>query len=780
MMSGRLDGTEIAIVGMAGRFPGAPDVATFWDELVAGREAVRRFTDEELDAARVPAAERNAPGFVPAGAPLDGAELFDAGFFGYSHREAEILDPQQRIFLETCWQALEDAGHDPAAFKLGGPGSTGEPGGTIGVFGGATTSSYLLFNLASNPAVTAAVDPLQLLVANAADSLTTRVAYKLGLTGPAFAVQSACSTSLVAVHLACQALLNEECDLALAGGVSVPVSQRSGYRHRPGSILSPDGRCRPFDAGAAGTVFGSGAGVVVLRRAEEALADGDCVRALIRGSAVNNDGSFKVGYTAPSVDGQAQVIAEALAAAGVDPETIGYVEAHGTGTALGDPIEIQALTKAFRAYTERTGFCAIGSVKASIGHLDVAAGVAGLIKTVLALEHGTLPASLHYDRPNPKIDFAGSPVYVNSETRPWPADGAFAGAPRRAGVSSFGFGGTNVHVVLEEAPPVPVRTREFATPQLLVLSARSPEALAAAAQRLADRLGHLDQVPGAPSLADVAWTLQTGRRAFDHRLAVVAAGVDEAREKLAFATGSGQVGEAAGASGQPANSELETLARRWLAGETPTPDEWAVLHDGPRRRVPLPTYPFERQRYWIERQIDREVGASAAAAAAEPAIELHPRPELSTPYVAPRTALERTVAGVWGQVLGVDRVGLHDNFFDLGGDSLIAVHAIDRLQAALDQDGNGSKKLPVVSLYEGLTVAALVGLLEEAAADGSGGGGAPADAAERLRALETSRDRRKRFQQQRRDGAAGMEDRLAALAGASAGVASTSEPEGGR
>jgi len=779
-MSGRLDGTEIAVIGMAGRFPGAPDVERFWDELVAGREAVRRWTEEELDAAGVPVAERRAPGFVPAGAPLDDADLFDAGFFGYSHREAEILDPQQRIFLETCWQALEDAGHDPAIFKRG---SADRPGGTIGVFGGATTSSYLLFNLAGNPAVTEAVDPLQLLVANAADSLTTRVAYKLGLTGPAFAVQSACSTSLVAVHLACQSLLNEECDVALAGGVSVPVSQRAGYRYRPGSILSPDGRCRPFDEDAAGTVFGSGAGVVVLRRAEDALADGDCVRALIRGSAVNNDGSFKVGYTAPSVDGQAQVIAEALAAAGVDPETIGYVEGHGTGTALGDPIEIQALTKAFRAYTERTGFCALGSVKASIGHLDVAAGVAGLIKTVLALEHGTIPASLHYRRPNPKIDFAASPVYVNTETRPWPADGPFAGAPRRAGVSSFGFGGTNVHLVLEEAPPVPVSaastgaTGTVDEPQLLVLSARSPEALAAAAGRLADRLERLAQTPGSPSLADVAWTLQTGRRAFDHRLAVVASGMEEARERLTLFADERSDG--------PQGGEIEILARRWLAGETPTPDDWATLHDRasdrPRRRVPLPTYPFERQRYWIEREVAsvpsaRSSEAAATEVPAAPEIALHPRPELSTPYVAPRTELERTVAGIWGQVLGVDRVGLHDNFFDLGGDSLIAVHAIDRLQAALAERGGG--ELPVVSLYEGLTVAALVELLEQAA--GATDGPAEEEAAERLRALEASRDRRKRFQEQRRSGRGGMEERLAALAGAAAPAANAAETEDGQ
>jgi acyl transferase domain-containing protein len=717
MAARHLDGSEIAVVGLAGRFPGAAGPAELWDNLSRGVESVRRLTDAELDEARVPPAARRDRDFVPYGAPLDGAELFDAGFFGYSHREAEILDPQQRLFLECCWQALEDAGRDPAG--------VGVP---VGVFGGATTSTYLIFHLASNPQVTAAVDPLQLLVANAADSLTTRVAYKLDLQGPSFTVQCACSTSLVAVHLACQSLLAEECDLALAGGVSVPVSQRAGYRYRPGSILSPDGCCRPFDARAAGTVFGSGAGVVALRRAADALADGDPIRALILGSAVNNDGSFKVGYTAPSVDGQAGVIAEALSAAGVEPESLGYVEAHGTGTSLGDPIEIQAVTKAFRAFTERTGFCATGSVKGNVGHLDVAAGVAGLIKTVLALEHAQVPPSLHFETPNPKIDFAASPVYVNTALAPWPR----REGPRRAGVSSFGFGGTNAHVVLEEAP-APLATAAEEGPQLLVLSARSDEALRAAAGRLAEHLAARG-TEASPSLADVAWTLQTGRRTFERRLAVVASSREQALRCLGAAARGEAVPEPIPAG--DAAAPLAAAGRDWTAGRAV---DWNALHAGRRRRVPLPTYPFERQRYWIDpapaASAPPAAGAGAAEAAAPPppAQELHPRPALSTPYVEPRNELERLIASVWGRVLGVDRVGVHDNFFDLGGDSLIAVHAADALRAEL------ARELPVVSLYEGLTVASLAKLLAATAE------APPEAAAGRLEALRRERARRDEF-----------------------------------
>ena len=508
-------GTEIAIVGMAGRFPGAASVDAFWARIRDGVESVTVFSNEAL-AARGVAAELLAdPGYVKAGVVLDGIDQFDAGYFGYSPRDAEQLDPQQRVFLETAVQALEHAGY-------GGVGGAGEATLT-GVYAGCGATLYLLRHLlpAADWQAGDISSLLGLMNGNDKDSLATRIAFKLDLRGPAISVQTACSTSLVAVHLACRGLLNHEADMALAGGVWLNLLQDGGYYHQPGSILSPDGHCRAFDAEAAGTVIGSGAGIVVLKRLADALADGDTVHAVIKGSALNNDGAAKVGYTAPSVDGQAEVILAAQAMADVAADSIGYVEAHGTGTTLGDPIEIAALMQAFGAGKgpQRRGHCAIGSVKTNIGHLDAAAGVAGLIKTVLALKHQTLPPSLNFRRANPQIDFAGGPFYVNTEARAWPA----GKEPRRAGVSSFGMGGTNVHVIVEEAPPaMSGDTRGDTGPgdelALLRLSARSAPALDVAAQQLA---AHLAQPPVA-ALADVAHTLRVGRKRFDHRAAVLA------------------------------------------------------------------------------------------------------------------------------------------------------------------------------------------------------------------------------------------------------------------
>jgi len=508
-MSRQPTGTEIAIVGMAGRFPGARDVDELWRNLAEGVESIRRLDAGELADLGVGPEIMDDPVWVPAVSQLDGYAGFDASFFGINPREAETMDPQHRVFLELAWQALEDAGHDPERFR--------DP---VGVFAGATLSTYLLYNLARSSRTLAGTDPLQLIVGNAGDSLATRVSYKLDLKGPSHAVQCACSTSLVAVHLAARALLEEECDMALAGGVSINVGHGAGYRYVRDSILSPDGHCRPFDANAAGTVFASGAGIVVLRRLEDALADGDRVRAVILGSAVNNDGALKVGFTAPSVEGQAAVISEALAVADVDAESIGYIEAHGTGTALGDPVEIQALTRAFRTETDRRGFCALGSVKSNLGHLDIAAGVTGLIKTVLSLEHGQIPPTLHFEAPNPKIDLAASPVYVASKLADWPA----GDAPRRAGVSSFGLGGTNAHVILEEAPAAraAAAAEKSVRPwELLTLSAKTPAALDRATARLAEHLRAGAAGGAATDLADAAYTLHVGRRAFPERRVVV-------------------------------------------------------------------------------------------------------------------------------------------------------------------------------------------------------------------------------------------------------------------
>jgi acyl transferase domain-containing protein len=497
----------IAIIGLSGRFPGAANVEEFWRNLRDGVESISFFTDEELLAAGVDASALTDPEYVRADGALADVDLFDAAFFGFNPREAETLDPQQRFFLECAWEALEKAGYDPEAYP-----------GLIGVYAGAGESTYRSI-LYSNPEFVNLVGGFQIALGNNKDHLTTQVSYKLNLKGPSVAVQTACSTSLVAVALACQSLLNYECDMALAGGVTIGVPQKSGYYFEEGGIGSPDGHCRAFDAAAQGTVGGSGVGIVVLKRLAEALSDGDHIHAVIKGAAINNDGSLKVGYTAPSVDGQAKVIEMAQALAGIEPETISYVEAHGTGTPLGDPIEIAALSQAFNAGTTKKNFCAIGSVKTNIGHLDAAAGVAGLIKTVLALENRMVPPSLHFTEPNPNIDFSNSPFYVSTALSEWPRDHF----PRRAGVSSFGIGGTNAHVVLEEAP-AEVDASDSRDEHLLVISARTAQALEAATANL---LAHLKQHPQI-NLADVAYTLQVGRKAFAHRRVLVASDVEDA------------------------------------------------------------------------------------------------------------------------------------------------------------------------------------------------------------------------------------------------------------
>ncbi|HEX2644958.1 MAG TPA: type I polyketide synthase, partial [Thermoanaerobaculia bacterium] len=515
---------------MAGRFPGAPDLDAFWDNLRQGVESISRFSAEELRAAGVDPAVLDDPAYVPAGGVLEGADLFDAGLFQMTPREAELLDPQHRVFLESVWAALEDAGYDPARYP-----------GAIGVYGGASLNHYMLYNLL--PRGDFPGPGGQALLASDKDFLTTRVSYKLNLRGPSLDVQTACSTSLVAVVLACQALLNYQCDLALAGGVSVREPQKSGYRYGEGGILSPDGHCRPFDAAARGTVSSNGVGVVVLKRLEDALADGDTVRAVIRGAAINNDGSAKVGYTAPSVPGQAEVVGMALAIAGVEPRDISYIEAHGTATPIGDPIELRALDKVFRGTdlegTDRA-YCALGALKSNLGHMDAAAGVAGLIKTVLALEHRQIPPTLHFERPNPEIGLEDGPFFVNTELREWETDRL----PRRAGVSSFGVGGTNAHVVLEEAPEPP-RTEPEEKAELLVLSARTPAALGNAARRLA---AHLEAHPDL-RLGDVAHTLRVGRRQLDARRILVARDREHA-VALLTAEGTGVTAEAMKPAGE--------------------------------------------------------------------------------------------------------------------------------------------------------------------------------------------------------------------------------------
>jgi acyl transferase domain-containing protein/thioesterase domain-containing protein/acyl carrier protein len=504
--------TDIAIVGMAAHLPGAADIAAYWRNLAEGVESIRVLSEDELLAADESPARMRRPNYVPAAAPLDGFKEFDADFFGFSPKEAAILDPQHRQFLEVAWEALENAGHPPEAFK-----------GAIGVWAGCGMGSYFYFNLCSNRDL---VDQTGMFLlrhtGNDKDFLATRVSHILDLKGPSINVQTACSTSLVAVHYAAQALLNGECDMALAGGVTIELPHARGYLHQEGEILSPDGHCHAFDHRAEGTVFGSGAGCVVLRRARDAIRDGDHIWAILKGSAVNNDGAAKAGYLAPSVDGQAACVAEAQMIAGVTGDEVSYVECHGTGTYLGDPIEVAALTAAFRETGTGVGHCRIGSVKTNIGHLDTAAGVASLIKVALSLHHRKLPPSLGYEAPNPAIDFETSPFRVNDRLRDWSAP------VLRAGVNSLGVGGTNAHAVLQEAP---VRAASGASDwpfQPIVISARSKAALDAQAARLA---AHLRAHPEQP-LADVAWTLKHGRRAFEKRRVLVAESHAEAAALL--------------------------------------------------------------------------------------------------------------------------------------------------------------------------------------------------------------------------------------------------------
>ncbi|MGB7326879.1 MAG: SDR family NAD(P)-dependent oxidoreductase [Rubripirellula sp.] len=504
----------IAVVGMGLRFAGAVTPAQFWDNLRQGVRSIRDYTVEELMAAGVDADKLDDTHYVRSGAPIKGFDLFDAEFFGFSPKEAAIMDPQHRKFLECCWEALEDSTHPPAKFD-----------GPIGVFGGCGMNSYFIFNLLRNPAVRDSVGMFLLRhTGNDKDFLTTRVSYCFDLKGPSVSVQTACSTSLVAIHSAAQSLLAGECDMAIAGGTTIELPHGQGYEFTPGEILSPDGHCRAFDDQSEGTVFGSGSGAVVLRRLEDAIADGDRIYSVIRGSAVNNDGASKAGYLAPSVDQQAAVAAEAMAIANVTADTIGFVAAHGTGTPIGDPIEVAALTQAFRETSAETQTCVLGSIKPNIGHTDTAAGVASFIAASLAIHHGEIPPSVDFRSPNSAIDFDSSPFVVSNVARKWDPNQLV----RRAMVHSLGVGGTNANVILESSPRRVVPERASVTPQILTLSAKSPGSLDEQAIRLADFIGQSPDL----SLADVAYTLRVGRDDFAHRRVIVARDRAEATARL--------------------------------------------------------------------------------------------------------------------------------------------------------------------------------------------------------------------------------------------------------
>ena len=502
----------IAIIGIAVRMPGAADVRQFWENLKAGKESISLFSKDEMLAAGVSAEMIDLPNYVGAKGILEGAELFDANFFGIAPREAELMDPQHRVLMECSWAAMEDAGYVPEQYP-----------GRIAVFTSAGMNTYLPVNLMSNPDLLAQVGGFELSIYNDKDFVPTRIAYSMNIKGPAIDIGTACSSSLVSTHLACQHLLTYQSDMALVGGITIHLPQKVGHLHEPGSAYSPDSHCRPFDSTHSGLIDGNGAAVIILKRLEDALNDGDKIHALIRGSAINNDGSDKVGYAAPSVNGQAEAILEALAVAEVEANSISYVEAHGTSTPLGDPIELAALTQAYRTSTDRTGFCGVGSVKSNIGHVDKAAGLAGLIKTTLALEHELLPPSLNWKAPNPKLQIEKTPFYVVHQPQAWKRDVQ----PRRAGVSSFGVGGTNAHAILEEAP-VAEASPPSRLKQLITLSAKTKSSLAEYAKNLAAHLTQNIDI----NIADVASTLARGRKAFSHRLALTCHSAQDAAETL--------------------------------------------------------------------------------------------------------------------------------------------------------------------------------------------------------------------------------------------------------
>lgn len=501
---------DIAIIGMSGRFPGAPDLRTFWRNLQGGVDSIGHFSEEELIASGLfPLDVIRHPDFIAAKGVLDDADMFDAAFFGISPREAELMDPQHRLLMECAWHALEDAGYDSERYP-----------GRIAAFTSTGLNTYMAFNICSHPGLAQRVGGFHLSICNDKDFVATRIAYAMNLKGASLNVSTACSSSLVSVHFACQHLLTQQADISIVGAVSVHFPQKVGHIYEAGAAYSPDGLCRPFDATKSGLIDGSGVAAVVLKRLDDALRDGDAIYAVVKGTAVNNDGRNKVGYTAPSIEGQSDVISEALEMAGVEPDTISYVEAHGTATPLGDPIEVAGLTQAYRRRTKRTGYCGLGSVKSNIGHADTAAGLAGLMKVVLGMQHGQMAPSLHYKAPNPELHLDQSPFYIVGDVKDWPSS---ADHPRRAGLSSFGVGGTNAHAIIEEAPVT--RAGSPARPDhLLVLSAKTPTALQHA---IKDLYSHLKAHPQI-DLADVAYTLQVGRRQFARRAAVSARTVEDA------------------------------------------------------------------------------------------------------------------------------------------------------------------------------------------------------------------------------------------------------------
>lgn len=627
----------IAVIGLAGRFPGAENIKTFWSNILQGKESISAFTSEDLIAAGISEEKIQSPHYVKARGIIENVEFFDADFFGILPHEAQLTDPQQRLFLECAFEALENACYSSDTYK-----------GTIGVYGGTGRSTYFLHNIYPHHDLMEKNGNYLIRIGNEPDFLTTKVSHRLNLKGPSLSIQTACSTSLVAVCIACNHLLTYQCDIALAGGASIYLPQVSGYVHQEGMIFSQDGHCKPFDREAQGTVPSNGVGIVALKRLEDAIADRDNIYAIIRGYGLNNDGGEKLSYSAPSANGQATAIESAIAMAEVDPSTISYAETHGTATFLGDPIEIDALTRAFRQFTDEQGFCAIGSVKSNIGHSMEAAGIAGFIKAVLSLHEKKLPPTLHFNSLNPHIDSKNSPFYVNTELKDWPLDKI----PRRACVSSFGIGGTNAHVILEESPTRP-SSPDSNTSYLLILSAKTPLALNTIAHNLSS---HLELNPTI-SMSDVSFSLQTGRKEYSHRRVIMCRNREEAIDSLL-------VFEDVIPSPQTSQEkQLADVASSWLSG---IPIDWASFWGSVEKqpsRIPLPTYPFEKKRHWIEPPSNSAIS------------QVRPMEQSAIPPLNLET--------IWKQFLGVEKVGPNENFFSIGGDSLLAIQVITQIEKDL-------------------------------------------------------------------------------------------------
>lgn len=641
---------DIAIIGLDCSFPKSEDPSIFFTNLLNSVDCISDFTEEDLILAGEDPNLIGEDNYIKSKGILKHADCFDADFFGLSPQEASLLDPQQRLFLQSCWKSLEHAGYRPDTIRA-----------CVGVFGSTSLSSYLTENLLPNLDLRKRVGDFQLLLANDKDFLATRVSFKLNLTGPSMTIQTGCSSSLVATHMACQSILNGDCDIALAGGVSLSFPQIQGYLYQKDMIGSPDGRCRPFDAKSKGTVRGSGVGVVVLKLLCDALQDEDPIIAIIKGSAINNDGYQKVGFTAPSVQQQTAVINEALEFAEIPPQTIRYVEGHGTGTPLGDPIELEALSTAFNCDDSKKQYCALGSVKSNIGHLDAASGIAGLIKAALSLQNKTIPPTLHWEKSNRRIQLEESPFYVNTQPITWEKN-TF---PRRAAISSFGIGGTNAHVILEEAPYLKSTLQEIHSPQLLLFSANSKKSL----NYLINNLGIFLQNNPSISLQDVAYTLAVARKPLPHRKSFIFSNTREAAEILL-----GKLPDKSFIKNQ--ETSLQPYANAWEKGKDPYPHQIFSPHKG--KRIHLPTYPFEKISHWI----------------ASPEKKLSNIPQKTQNHSFSHSSYEDLIISLWQEILGIDHIGWNDNFFEIGGSSLTAIEFISKIDKSLQS------LLSVVKLYE--------------------------------------------------------------------------------